>query len=129
MTEAGTAAGGPPPESEGWGGLANLPVAKVRELFVVLGKALRAFQLYDENNPVRQRFLESLRQAFVQLWPEMERLTLAVEEDRFILGDQEVYRAESRSDSLAFLFYKDGVREITFLAGLEQDEITRFPAS
>jgi len=126
MTEVGTTAGGPPPESEGWGGLANLPVAKVRELFVVLGKALRAFQLYDENNPVRQRFLESLRQAFVQLWPEMERLTLAVEEDRFILGDQEVYRAENRGDSLAFLFYKDGVREITFLAGLEQDELTRF---
>ncbi|MDP2955995.1 MAG: HEAT repeat domain-containing protein [Longimicrobiales bacterium] len=126
MTEVGTTAGGPAPESEGWGGLANLPVAKVRELFVVLGKALRAFQLYDENNPVRQRFLESLRQAFVGLWPEMDRLTLVVEEDRLILGDQEVYRAENRSDSLAFLFYKDGVREITFLAGLEQDELTRF---
>lgn len=126
MTEVDNATGGARPESQGWGGLADLPVAQVRELFVVLGKALRAFQLYDENNPVRQRFVESLRQAVAQLWTELDRLTLSVEEDRFVLGDQEVYRAESRSDSLAFLFFKDGVREITFLPGLEGDELVRF---
>jgi hypothetical protein len=126
MTEVETAAGGAQPESEGWGGLTDLPVGQVRELFVVLGKALRAFQLYDENNPVRRRFVESLRQAVAQLWAECDRLTLSVEEDRFLLGDQEVYRAESRSDSLAFLFFKDGVREITFLPGLEREELVRF---
>ncbi|HSW31101.1 MAG TPA: HEAT repeat domain-containing protein [Longimicrobiales bacterium] len=126
MTEVETTAGGANPEGGGWGGLTDLPVGQVRELFVVLGKALRAFQLYDENNPVRQRFVESLRQAVAQLWAECDRLTLSVEEDRFVLGDQDVYRAESRSDSLAFLFYKDGVREITFLPGLEQAELVRF---
>lgn len=126
MTEVESAGSGPLPQGEGWGGLTDLPVARVRELFVVLGKALRAFQLYDENNPVRQRFVESLRQALVQLWNETDRLTLAVEEDRIVLGDQEVYRAESRGDSLAFLFYKDGIREITFLPGLEQAELSRF---
>ncbi len=126
MTEVETAAGGANPEGGGWGGLTDLPVGQVRELFVVLGKALRAFQLYDENNPVRQRFVESLRQAVTQLWAECDRLTLSVEEDRLVLGDQEVYRAESRSDSLAFLFFKDGVREITFLPGLEEDELVRF---
>jgi HEAT repeat protein len=126
MTEVETTAGGANPEGGGWGGLTDLPVGQVRELFVVLGKALRAFQLYDENNPVRQRFVESLRQAVAQLWRECDRLALSVEEERILLGDQEVYRAESRSDSLAFLFYKDGVREITFLPGLEQDELVRF---
>ncbi|NJD18243.1 MAG: hypothetical protein FIA95_03035 [Gemmatimonadetes bacterium] len=126
MTEVETTANGAQAEGEGWGGLTGLPVGQVQELFVVLGKALRAFQLYDENNPVRQRFVESFRQAVGQLWSECDKLTLSVEEDRFLLGDQEVYRAESRSDSLAFLFFKDGVREITFLPGLEQDELVRF---
>lgn len=126
MTEVDSVGTGPPPEGEGWGGLGDLPVVRVRELFVVLGKALRAFQLYDENNPVRQRFVESLRQALVQLWNEVDRLTLSVEEERLILGDQEVYRAENRGDSLAFLFYKDGIREITLLPGLEHAELTRF---
>lgn len=126
MTEVESAGTSPPPEGEGWIGLSELPVGRVRELFVVLAKALRAFQLYDENNPVRQRFVESLRQALVQLWNEVDRLTLSVEEDRLLLGDQEVYRAENRGDSLAFLFFKDGVREITLLPGLEHAELSRF---
>lgn len=112
--------------SQGWGGSADLPLVPVRELFVVLGKALRAFQLYDENNPVRQRFVESLRQAFVQLWEEVDHLTLSVEEDRVLLEGQDVYVSENRGDSLAFLFFKDGVREISFLPGIEAEELNRF---
>ncbi|HKJ01323.1 MAG TPA: HEAT repeat domain-containing protein, partial [Longimicrobiales bacterium] len=92
----------------------------------VLAKAFRAYQLYDENNPVRQRFVESLRQAFQALWKETEQLTLAIEEDRILLAGQDVYRSENRGDSMAFLFFKDGVREITFLPGVEGEEMIRF---
>ena len=53
-----------PAEPEEWTEADDLPVAEVRGLFTVLGKALRAFQLYDENNPVRKRFVTSLREAF-----------------------------------------------------------------
>ena len=101
----------------------DLPVAQVRELFMVLGKALRSFQLYDENNPVRKRFINSLREAFQQLWQEVEGLNLSVEEDRLLLVGEEVYRNTSHTDSLAFLFYKDGVRDITFLPGIEGEEL------
>jgi hypothetical protein len=118
--------GGPQQGAGDWGGLDGPDVAPVRELFVVLGKALRAFQLYDENNPVRQRFVESLRQAFIHLWKDFEKVTLSVEEDRILLDEDEVYKSDNRGDSLAFLFFKDGVREITFLPGLESEELNRF---
>jgi hypothetical protein len=87
----------------GWADLAHAPVA-----------------------PVRQRFLQSLRQAFLILWTDAERLTVLVEEDRILLGGEAVYRSEDRTDSLAFLFYKDDIREITFLPGLETEELERF---
>jgi hypothetical protein len=115
-----------PPGDTGWTDLADLPVEAVRELFVVLGKAFRAYQLYDENNPVRHRFIESLRQTFHSLWNDIDRLTLRVEEDRILLGAEEVYKAATRGESLAFLFYKDGVREITFLPGIEAGELEPF---
>jgi len=104
----------------------SLPVAECRDLLAVLGKALRAHQLYDENNPVRHRFAESLRQAFQGMWTELDSLSLTVEEDCLLLEESEVYKAESRSDSLAFLFFKDGVRRVTFLPGLETEELERF---
>ena len=114
-----------PDEPEGWGEADHLPIAQVRELFIVLGKALRAFQLYDENNPVRRRFVTSLREAFEQLWQELEGLNLSVEEHRLLLAGEAIYENSSRSDSLAFLLYKDGVRDLTFLPGIEGDELDK----
>ena len=108
--------------AEDWDAVDPLAADEVRELLVVLSKALRAFQLYDENNPVYQRFLSNLHEAFETVWAEVQDLTLTVSEEAFSLGEAEVYKGESRSDSLAFLFYKDGVREITFLPGLESQK-------
>lgn len=104
----------------------TLPVSEVQSLFVTLGKAFRAFQLYDENNPVRQRFVETLREEFTRLWDGVDKLVVTMDEDHIYLEKNEVYSAESRNDSLAFLFFKDGVREITFLPGIEQSELELF---
>jgi HEAT repeat protein len=104
----------------------SLPVEEVRSLFVTLGKAFRAFQLYDENNPVRKRFVDTLRGEFAALWDELEKLVVSMDEDHIYLGESEVYHAQSRNDSLAFLFFKDGVREITFRPGIEAHELEAF---
>ena len=108
-----------------WSDMEELPFDQVRELFNILGKALRAFQLYDENNPVYKRFVTSLSEAFAALWTEIEGLNVSVEEDRFKLAGEEVYKSDSRADSLSFLFYKDGVRDVTFLPGIEGEEVER----
>lgn len=118
---AGTAGAG----GSEWEADATLPVAPVRELFVTFSKALRAFQLYDENNPVYQRFVSALHQAFVSLWTEMASLALLVEEDRLVYEELEVYRSDAKSESLAFLFYKDGIRALEFRPGIE-DELEPF---
>lgn len=112
-----------------WEDPSSLPLEAVQELFVTLAKALRAYQLYDENNPVYKRFVGSLHGAFRHLWDEgIERLPVQVEEDRITWVREEVYRSESRSDSLSWLFYKDGIREVTFLPGLEDEELEEFLA-
>ncbi len=104
----------------------DLPLDEVRDLFVTLGKALRAYQLYDENNPVYHRFVSSLREAFQDIWQEVDKVKVMVEEHRLMTGEVAVYENQTRSESLAFLFFKDGIREITFLPGIEIDELERF---
>jgi hypothetical protein len=110
-----------PPEGEDWSQTATLPVEEVRELFVTMGKALRAFQLYDRNNPVYRRFVTALAEAFVRVWDEASSVRIAVDEEEFLLEGVSVYRADSRADSLAFLFYKDGVRALEFSSGMEEE--------
>ncbi|MFC1660590.1 HEAT repeat domain-containing protein [Gemmatimonadota bacterium] len=106
-----------------WDDSSDLPVQEVKELFVVLGKALRAQQLYDENNPVYQRFISQFQGALKTLWERVDRIQVQVEENRLIWLGEEVYRSENRTDSLAFLLFKDGIREVTFLEGLEGEEL------
>ncbi|MGW8268709.1 MAG: hypothetical protein ACWGSQ_20255, partial [Longimicrobiales bacterium] len=106
-----------------WDDPSTLPVGEVKELFVSLGKALRAQQLYDANNPVYQRFVAQLEQGLEGLWEKMDRLQVQVEEDRLTWMGEEVYQRATRSDSLAFLLHKDGIREFTILEGLEKHEL------
>jgi hypothetical protein len=109
-----------------WNDPSALPLEEVSSLFVVLGKALRAQQLYDENNPVYQRFVSQLGESLAALWSSMDRLPISVDEDQFTLLGETVYQSDSRADSLAFLLYKDGIREFTLHQGLEQHELSVF---
>jgi len=100
---------------EDWQEGNDLPVAQVRELFVVFVKALRSFQFYDELNPVRKRFVNNLREAFEALWQEVEGVNLTIDEDALSMAGEQVYQNSSRSDSLAFLLYKYGIRVADYL--------------
>ena len=110
------------PEIE-WEDPSSLPVEAVRHLFLTLSKTLRSYQLYDRTNPVFLRFVGNLRDAFDVIWRERDDLQILVEEDRFLWLGEEVYREENRSASLAFLIYRDGIRDLTFRRGLEGDEL------
>ena len=109
-----------------WSDPSTLPVEEVQALFVVLTKALRAHQLYDENNPVYQRFVSQLSESLQALWGRMDRLPVSVEESRLMWMGEPVYESDSRTDSLAFLLFKDGIREFTLHEGLEAHELAVF---
>jgi HEAT repeat protein len=100
-----------------------LPPAAVEELMQALAKALRAHQLYLPNNPVYQRAIENLRAAFRPIWEAQDELVLDVYEGELRWEGNVVYSQASRSESFAWVFFKDGVRSLTLLAGVEQDEI------
>lgn len=103
---------------------ATLRAADVENVLSTMGKALRAFNMYQENNPVFQRFRENLRTSIGDLWRKVDSLELTLQEDGFRWGDA-VFTVGKGRESLAFLFYKDGVRFLTLLPGFE-DEVTTF---
>ncbi len=100
-----------------------LPPAQVEELMQVLGRALRAHQIYLPNNPVYQKAFEALREAFRRLWESTDDLVLDVGEHDLHWEGHTVYTQASRSESFSWVFFKDGVRQLTFLPGAEEQEI------
>jgi HEAT repeat protein len=109
-------------------GLAPAPTvasAQVAELVQAMAKALRAFQMYLPNNPIYQRAIQNVRAALVPIWAGTEELTFNVVETDLVWREQVVYRQANKGESLAWSLFKDGMRELTFLKGAEEEELPR----
>jgi len=98
---------------------------EVANLMQVLVKALRALQLYLPNNPVYQRAMQNLQEAFAPVWEYTDDLELEVRETEFVWGGEPVLVQEAKSESVPWLLYKDGVRSVTVLKGAEEEEVGR----
>ena len=101
----------------------SLPPAAVEELMQATVKALRAHQLYLPNNPVYQKAIENLRAAFRPIWEAQDELVLDVYESELRWEGNVVYSQANRGESFSWVFFKDGVRALTLLPGVEQEEI------
>jgi len=98
----------------------------VQELVRDLGRSLRVHLLYEGNNPAVDRFVDAVRTRMAGLWEQLPRLALHVEENEVAWEGEPVYRGETRSEDFAFLLYRDGVRELIFLPGFEEEELGVF---
>ncbi|MFL5575362.1 MAG: HEAT repeat domain-containing protein [Gemmatimonadaceae bacterium] len=100
------------------------PSLIVEELLRAIGRAVRAHQLYLQNNPIYLRSIEAAQAAFAPLWARTEELVLQITETEFRWEGVEVHsETEKAADSLPWLFFKDGVREIRLLRGFEREEL------
>ena len=99
----------------------------VEELMRLLVKAIRAQQLYSANNPMYKQSLDALRTGFAHVWAEIPELELKVSETELQWSGVSVLADPVKSgDSLAWLLYKDGLRELRFAKGVEEKELVRF---
>ena len=103
-----------------------LPPAQVEEMLTLVGKALRAVQLYLPNNPVYQRAIENVRVACRKIWEVVDELVLDVAEAELRWEGDVVYSHDQKNESIAWTLFKDGVRSVTLRPGVEETEIVRF---
>lgn len=92
------------------------------ELVTALVKAARAYQIYESNNPVHRRFVHAVQAAFAAALSRVSQVTLTVDGDGFRYGERAFPTGEGR-DALSYLFYRDGVRSLTFLPGFEAEVV------
>ena len=85
-----------------------------------MGKALRAYVMYQANNPVFQRFQKELHESLAGLWTEGDVLELVVTEKGFRYAGK-TFAVGGARDNLAFAFYKDGIRSLKILPGFEEE--------
>ncbi len=103
----------------------DLDVRVVEELLRTLTKGQRALQMYLPNNPVYQRAMESLVEAFTPVWNVTGRLVLEIHEQHIEWEGVAVFQQSNAGEGLAWQLYTDGLRRLTLLPGVEAEEIIR----
>ncbi len=109
-------------------GVPELPFAPtlVEDLLKFLVKAMRAHQLYLPNNPMYLRAIELLRASFAPIWSKVDELSLTVTETELRWSGKAVLIEPTKSsDSLPWICYKDGVRELKLKPGFEAEELPK----
>jgi len=102
--------------------LAPLVVETVNALL----KATRARQTYVLGNPLIEKFQAELTDKLGALWDALPHLALTFDEGRLLWHDREVYSKPMGPDNFAFRFFKDGIRQLALLPGVEEGELAEF---
>ena len=101
-------------------------VKSTKALIQTFLQTLKAFRLYESNHPILSKFVERLRKDFEQYFGEFDSFSLQIGEHRLHYRGNVVYENQDVKESLAFVFFKDGIRELQFSKGLEFKEMMDF---
>ena len=120
--------------AEQWVGKANLleenlteeGIRETRALIQTFLQTVKACRLYESDHPILSKFLDRLKRDFDRYFEEFDSFSLQIRERQLFYQGKVVYESQDVKDNLAFLFFKDGVREIQFLRGLAIREIYSF---
>ncbi len=113
--------GSEPPSAEGVEKDEEILLA--RDLTSALVKAIKAFRFYPSDNPSLVGFREQLLKKFQFFLNKYHSFILQVGEYDLSYKGKVLYENRDIKTSLAFFLYKDGLREIRFVEGLEEWEV------
>jgi hypothetical protein len=101
-------------------------VKSTRSLLQTFLQTVKAYRIYEANHPILSKFLDRLKNDFDHYFDEFDTFSLQLGEYQLLHLGKVVYESRDIKESLAFLFFKDGIREMRFYKGLEFREIIDF---
>lgn len=105
---------------------ANPELASIKRLLILLDKTAKSSRTYGATNPVAQKFLQQLFETLTDHLGHYSKLAFLVQRSELYVNGDVVYRSEQESghENIAFKLYTDGIRELTFLEGLQLEELS-----
>lgn len=101
-------------------------LSSAKEVIQSISKASKTLKIYLPNNPIYQKFLQEAHQRFDNHLRNFGDLKIRVKQFELLFKGHTIYENKDRIESIAFKLFVDGVRDITFLEGIEKDEVVKF---
>ena len=94
-----------------------------RDLTSALVKTIKAFRFYPADNPTLKGFRDQLLKKFQFFLNKYQSFVIQIGEYDLSYKGKVLYENRDIKSSVAFLLYKDGLRELRFAQGLEEWEV------
>jgi len=101
-------------------------VKKAGNVIQFFKKSFSLIKLYPSGNPSVEKSIDLFNNQMGEFLSEYEELAIQVGEFSFSYKGEVAFQDEERRSSLPFLFYKDGLRELSFHKGLDKEELYEF---
>jgi len=98
-------------------------ILEAKDLINVFLKTIKAFRLYPPDNPALVGMQEQLFRQYQTYLEMYNSFTLEIGEYDFSFRGKILYEDRELKGSLPFLFFKDGLRELRFMEGIEEWEL------
>jgi len=98
----------------------------IEEFAPLFTKTIKAAQIYGTSHPTFLNFYTPCYQSLVSFLRENHNLTLQIERFTIHYAGQIIYEEREKDLSIAFRLFRDGIREINFIDGLNSDEFMIF---
>src|SRR2546427_10928935 len=100
--------------------------SEVREALSALGRSIKRAAMYRHARERHAAYLQPAVEPLQALLARHPVVTLGVLPSALTYGGEPVYGEPAREGSLCFRLHRDGVRGLTFVAGLDLDELVAF---
>ncbi len=101
-------------------------IEAARDVVEGILKSKKMMRMYPANNPMHINASKGIFEKFNNFFEMQSSITLTVTMNSLMYKNEQVYHKQEKDDNLAFFFFKDGLREISFLKDIEQQELEEF---
>ncbi len=104
----------------------NKELLEVHNIINTLPRSIKMMRLYKSNNPVYVKSVEECYERFKEYFQCNDRFEIQFRQNDIFYNAESVYNSTDRQDNLAFLFFKDGVKELSIEKDVSLKEMEDF---
>ncbi len=101
-------------------------VRLAKDIVEGIHKGKKMLKMYPQNNPIYIKTFEGIYSKFENFFELYNEISLQIHHNEISFNNEQIYYSQEKENNLALFFFKDGIREITFLKGFTREECEDF---
>jgi hypothetical protein len=98
----------------------------INDFLQALLNAKKMVKLYQKNNPMYGKAVDNLFTKVTNIFERTGDIVLQIEPQALFSNNEQVYSSHEQHENFAFLFFKEGLRELTFKKAVTKEELEEF---